>query len=219
LHIVDATTIRAKVDLLRIRDEHRKQDPKKDISKDDINKGSPDKDAKFGYNPSTKGSVYGYKGYIKMDKDSEIIISSTVDTANEQESTHLQELLNSAKKPDVVITDKAYDTPNNQKLLKSRNIISGIIRKRVTKTNVTGCFYQGTPQSKEEVSLLSKTRQSIEHKIAELKRWHNLKNARFWGLLKTKTQMFLTCIAVNLKRIVRIIGKSVSPPVLLTTVA
>jgi IS5 family transposase len=217
MHIIDATVMKAKVDVTRIRDDHhRTGGGESGVSKSEIKEKAQDKDAEFGYDSSTKCSTYGYKGYVEMDKDSEIIVSSDIDTANEQEGPHLRTFLEHALVlPGTMLGDKAYDSPRNQDMLKSKNITSGILRKRTGNLPVLhrGCFARQDPQSREEITALSRQRQVIEHKIAEIKRWHNLRAARFLGIVKAKIQMFLTCIAVNLKRIVKILlGRGLSPP-------
>ncbi|MFH1369438.1 MAG: IS5 family transposase [Elusimicrobiota bacterium] len=212
LHIVDATTIKAKVDIFRIHHKHDHEYPNNDVSPQDMVKHSPDKDARFGYS-TMEGMIYGYKGYVQMDKDSEIIVSSTVDSANKQEYNHLEELIDgTVEKPEALTADKAYDTRQVNELLIRKDIRSGVIHKKEPKKPVAGIFYQKTPRPKEEELYFKRKRLAVEHKIAELKRWHNLRFARFIGLIKTKIQMFLTCIAVNVKRIVKLISQGISPP-------
>ncbi len=54
-------------------------------------------------------------------------------------------------------------------------------------------------------------RSKIERKVAELKRFHGLKEARYWGLAKVATQFTLTAITCNLKRMVKLLFHSVCP--------
>ncbi len=51
---------------------------------------------------------------------------------------------------------------------------------------------------------LKKKRPSIEHKFAEGKKYHGMGRARYWGLDKMRIQVFMTAIAINLKRMVRL---------------
>jgi IS5 family transposase len=221
LHLVDATAIRAKVDTWRIRNAYGKSkesdddnEPKDPDNKTDyIQKNSPDKDARIGHCSANK-TVYGYKGYIQMDKDSELIVSTTIDPANNQEALHLKELVENevAGNPKMLAADKAYDTNENHNYLESKNIVSGILKRRIRRKDSNGNYYFEHRQSQEQQSAIAKVRSSIEHKIAELKRWHYLRQARFLGLAKMKIQMLLSCMAVNVKRMVAIISQNVSPP-------
>lgn len=207
LHIVDATSIRAKVDTWRIKRLSSGKEKDKYIDHN-----SPDQDARIGH-VSPKQTVYGYKGYLRMDRASEIIVSQTVSPANLQEANHLPSLLDQAP-PNEICGDRAYDTPHNQQVLKDNKVHSSILRKQpTTKKQLRGCFYNPpSKQPKRTIRRIKRIRNSIEHKIAELKRWHGLGVCRYWSLVKTKIQHTLTCIAVNLKRIVKILFESLAPP-------
>ncbi len=225
LHIVDATAVRAKVDLMRVRSKWSKE--RKDKGSDSgpnkpppdfVGNHSPDPNARFGHTSPTK-KVYGYKAYIQMDEGSEFIVSATVDPANQQEANHLPELLEAfpaLTRPKKLLADKAYDTPQNHQYLQDAGIESGILRKRLPKNKVLrGCFAQSHNQSREEFISLAKRRAQVEHKIADLKHWHHLRVARYWGLAKMKIQLFLTATAVNLKRMIKILNWNLAPPQLL----
>lgn len=45
-----------------------------------------------------------------------------------------------------------------------------------------------------------RVRALIEPKNGELARWHGLRRARYWELVKTKLQAIITTLAVNFKR-------------------
>ena len=223
LHIVDATAVRAKVDLFRLRN-HASSKNKKDSqdpplpstpppsSHEFISQYSLDPQARFGHTSPTK-KVLGYKAYIQMDESSEIIVSATADSANQQEANHLPELLSQIPKsytPTILLADKAYDTFPNQAHLQELGIASGILLKRLPRKNPLQPprFAGGRFQSNSEFRALAKRRCRIEHKIAEIKRWHSLRVARFWGLAKTKIQTLLSCTVVNLKRMVKLLTYS-----------
>ena len=58
---------------------------------------------------------------------------------------------------------------------------------------------------KPEIIVAQRERPKIERKFAELKRFHGLKEARYWGLAKMAIQFTMTAIACNLKRIVKLL--------------
>ena len=60
-------------------------------------------------------------------------------------------------------------------------------------------------QMKPEIIAAQRERPKIERKFAELKRFHGLKEARYWGLAKMAIQFTMTAIACNLKRIVKLL--------------
>jgi len=55
--------------------------------------------------------------------------------------------------------------------------------------------------------LLPRERPKIERKFADLKRFHGLREARYWGLAKMAIQFTLTAIACNLKRMLRLLSR------------
>jgi IS5 family transposase len=67
-----------------------------------------------------------------------------------------------------------------------------------------------------ELVAAQRERPKIERKFAELKRFHGLKEARYWGLAKTAIQFTMTAITCNLKRIVKLLfhqnGSEISNP-------
>ena len=70
-------------------------------------------------------------------------------------------------------------------------------------------YYEHNQWTKtEEFKTGYKKRAQIEPKNAELKRFHGLDRARGYGLKSVSTQTKLTIIAVNLKRICKLISAS-----------
>lgn len=69
-------------------------------------------------------------------------------------------------------------------------------------------IYEKYAQKQKTTEFLEKykSRASIENKNAEMKRFHGLFRAKGYGLKSMQTQAKLTALAVNLKRIVRIIS-------------
>ncbi len=49
-------------------------------------------------------------------------------------------------------------------------------------------------------------RSKIEPKQLEMKRFHGLKKAKYWGLSKVNIQTTITGIVVNVKRLVNVVG-------------
>jgi IS5 family transposase len=143
-----------------------------------------------------------------MDKESEIITSVAVAPANWQEANMLAKLLDGSPPAKSICGDKAFDTPQNHLLLEQLNIRSLILPKQ-PKTNkkLSGCFFnQLRKLSSKTIKLISKLRSNIEHKIAQLKKYYSLAKCRYWGLIKTKIQAFLSCITANLRRIILLLS-------------
>ena len=62
--------------------------------------------------------------------------------------------------------------------------------------------YNKTTEFKEDM----KGRSKIEPKQAEMKRFHGLKRAKYWGLSKVNIQTTITGIVVNVKRLANVVG-------------
>jgi IS5 family transposase len=193
LRIIDATDLQAKVDLFRLPAAAPGTPPSEAP-------GSPDPDVRFGRKSANK-SFYGYKEHIAIDADSELITAVAVTPGNVADSEVFIPLVD--RQAREVTADKGYDTNANHQELKDRGQRSSIIiKKNRTAPQVIG---QANPNSQRE-------RLNIERKFAEQKRYHGLGVARYWGLLKVSVQALLTCIAVNCKRMVKLMSQLGSPP-------
>lgn len=197
LHIVDTTHVQAKVDLFKLKKEHEKEEPDKYV---DNNTADPD--ARFGRKTKNK-RFYGYKQHLRMDAESEIIVQQHVTPGNEADKKHLGNLLSESTEPGVITADKGYDSRQNHKLLLEHGIRNGIIPSK----------HKRTYNFAKRISKVARQyRVLIEHKFAELKRWHSLTKARYWGLTKITIQCLLSSVVVNCKKIVARLGSLTSPP-------
>lgn len=193
LQIIDSTHIEARVDLFRLKKEHKKEE----FDKTYVDRQSPDRDASFGH--KTKNKIfYGYKAHCSMDADSLIITDCITTPGNEPDGDKLPQLIRGS--PKDVTADKSYDSNDNHNELRDRGIHSSIILKdnRVD------------PEILNLVNIESqKERPKIEPKFSEEKNRHGMKKCRYWGLLKTKIQVLMCCIVVNLKRIVKLVSLAI----------
>ena len=183
LRIIDATHLAAKVDLFRLSGS----------DEGEIAPKSPDPDARFG-RKSKRNSFYGYKEHAAIDADSELITAVEVTPGNVADSEVFAPLVEPEARD--VTADKGYDTNANHEKLKACGQRSSIIIKK-NRTD-PGIIGQANPQSQRE-------RRNIERKFAEQKKHHGLATARYWGLAKVKTQVLLTCIVVNCKKMARLV--------------
>lgn len=192
LSIVDSTHVKAKVDTFKMetRAEH-----------------TPDKDARYGYKAKNK-PFFGYKAHTGIDADSELITKVETTPGNVYDGDVFRKIVDD--KSQMVTADKAYDSKKNHRLLKRKRKRSAIIIKK----NRKGKRLKKN-QMKAEVIAAQRERPKIERKFAELKRYHGLAVARYWGLTKIAIQHLMAAITCNLKRIVKLIigqnGKAFVP--------
>ena len=182
LSIVDSTDVKAKVDTFKIKDNPDT---------------SPDKDARYGYK-SEKEPFYGYKAHASMDCDSEIITKLDATPGNTHDGKEFPKIVDAQSR--MTTADKAYDSNKNHRLLKRNRTTLAIIIKKNRKSSRLKKH-----QMKPEIIAAQKERSKIERKFAELKRFHGLKEARYWSLAKMAIQFTMTVIACNLKRMVKLL--------------
>ena len=165
LHIIDSTHIAARVDLFRLKKEHKGKGSGDD---DDhyVDRHSPDPDARFG-RKSKKKSFYGYKAHKVEDADSEFIVQVKTTPGNVHDGTQLPALIDDRGRE--ATGDKAYDSEANHAHLAVVGVTSGIIRR------------QRRPGAR---GILAGSGPKIERKFSEGKNRHGLNKARYWGLAK-----------------------------------
>jgi IS5 family transposase len=189
LSIVDSTHIKAKVDTFKMQNT---TDPVKD------------RDAKYGYKTQNK-SFFGYKAHTGLDADSELITKVETTPGNVHDGEVFPKVIDD--KAETVTADKAYDSKKNHRLLKRKKKTSAIIVKKNRKSKRLK-----KNQMKAEVIAAQRERPKIERKFAELKRYHGLAVARYWGLSKASIQSFMAAITCNLKRMVKLIFQQNGKP-------
>ena len=184
LHIIDSTHISARVDLFRLKKEHKSKGGDDDDHY--VDRHSPDPDARFG-RKSKKKSFYGYKAHKVEDADSEFIVKVKTTPGNEPDGNQLPALIDGHA--GEATGDKAYDSKSNHAHLAEMGVTSGIIRRQRR---------PGRPRNSR------RERPKIERKFSEGKNRHGLDKARYWGLAKVSIQSFMTAIVLNLKRLVKL---------------
>jgi IS5 family transposase len=193
LAIVDSTDVRAKVDTFKI-----KGNPD----------AAPDQDARPGYKSKTK-PFFGYKVHASLDADSEIITKLDTTPGNTHDGKEFPQVVDTRSR--MTTADKAYDSRKNHRLLQRNRTTSAIIIKKNRRSSRLRKH-----QMRAEIVAVQRERPKIERKFAELKRFHGLKEARYWGLAKTAIQFTMTAITCNLKRIVKLLfyqnGSEISNP-------
>ena len=182
LSIVDSTHVKAKVDTFKIKDNPD---------------ASPDKDARHGYK-SKKKPFFGYKAHASMDADSELITKLSSSPGNVSDGKEFPMVVDT--KAGMTTADKAYDSNKNHRLLRKKKSISAIIVKKNRKGRRLRKH-----QVKPEIIAAHRERAKIERKFAELKRFHGLEKARYWGLDKMSIQFIMTAITCNLKRMIKLL--------------
>jgi len=182
LSIVDSTHVKAKVDTFRMQTNPDKV---------------KDKDARYGYKTQNK-PFFGYKSHTGIDADSGIITKVDTTPGNVHDGDVFRKVVD--EKAQTVTADKAYDSKKNHRLLKKKHKKSAIIIKKNRKSKRLK-----KNQMTTEIIAAQRERPKIERKFAELKRYHTLAVARYWGLAKMSIQNLMAAICCNLKRMVKLV--------------
>ena len=181
LSIVDSTHVKARIDTFKLQ-----SDPD----------GVADKDARYGYKSKDK-PFFGYKAHASIDADSGMITKLETTPGNVYDGKVFLKVVDT--KADMVTADKAYDSKKNHQFLKRNKKISAIIIKKNRKSKRLKKH-----QMKAEIVAAQRERRKIESKFAELKRFHGLREARYWGRAKMAIQSFMTALVCNLKRLIKL---------------
>jgi IS5 family transposase len=206
LSLVDATAIKAKVDIYKLKKPQDGGD-----SPNGSGPGSgpgpsgssgPDPDARWG-KKSEKKPFFGYKAHAAVDDGSELITKIEVSPADVHDGAFFPEVHDPCA--EGVTADKAYDSAANFALIRESGQRPAIIprKKRGKERGQVRGRYDDFERAYYYCK--KKCRPHIEHKFAEGKLWHGLGRARYWGLAKLRVQVFLTALALNLKRLVSLV--------------
>ncbi len=107
---------------------------------------------------------------------------------------------------DTVAADKGYDDGENHYYLGQRGINSAIrLNKRRTQkkdAHKEGCLrLEASPAYQAGL----KERYQIERKFGEARKWHGFMRCRYIGHIRHGIQSYLTFMALNLKRLVKLL--------------
>jgi IS5 family transposase len=153
---------------------------------------------------------HGYKTHASLNAESELITSVTVTPGNAFDGHFLQGLIEKDLADHIpvntVAADRGYDDSRNHYWLERTGIQSAI------------CLHNYRTQKKDvnkEIWLEMKTnpayraglkeRYKIERKFGESKQQHGLGRCRYRGLDRYEIQSLLTVMALNLKRMVKLL--------------
>jgi len=211
IQLVDSTHTEANVNV-----------PKDDRRRDKEGKWARDRDAQWGVKHRRKrrdaeGRVvmqpeyfYGYKGHTSMNAEAEMITSVVVTGGKVYDGHQFAKLVEQDMErlvpAHIYAADRGYDSGDNHYLLEILGLHSAIKLKRnrthkKDKNKEVWWALLGTP----EYQVGQKERYKIERKYGEAKQYHGLRRCRYLGRLRYAIQLYLTVIALNLKRMVKLL--------------
>lgn len=210
LQVVDSTHSVANVDVSE--DDRRRKE----------GKGPRDPDARWGAKgkvqvrrPDGEGEMrtkyfYGYKQHISLNAATGIVTAAVHTSGEAADGKQLAELVRKDEEvgveAEVYVGDRGYDDGDNHEMLEAKGKKSAL---RLNKYRT-----QKKDRNKEKwvkmvgsaaYELGQKERYKVEQKIAEGKRYHGLGRCQYIGKVRYAIQGYLTLIALNIKRMVKLL--------------
>jgi len=150
---------------------------------------------------------HGYKTHVSMDTATRVITSLTTSGGVESDGAQMQQLMALDKAvgvpAEIYTADRAYDNGDNHKALEDAKKGDAIKERAIRTEKKDGnkqkwIEKQAAPEYQEGL----KQRYRIEAKFGEAKAWHGFDRSRYRGRPGHIAQAFLTCLVLNLKRII-----------------
>jgi IS5 family transposase len=210
LQIVDSVHVVADVNVGKDRQRQREGEPPRD--KDAVWGAKGDKIVETGYGREKKTEYfYGYKDQVSLNAESEFVTSVIPGWADDYDGHKLKNLVEKdlAKGIDIetVTGDKGYDDGENHYYLEQRGINSAIRlnRRRTQKKDANTDKWLKLMESEAYQQGLEE-RYKIERKFGEARKWHGFSRCRYLGFIRHAIQTYLTFMALNLKRLVKLLA-------------
>ena len=153
---------------------------------------------------------YGYKAHMSMNAQAEMITSVIVTAGNAYDGHQFAKLVERDRQQlvpaRIYAADRGYDDGENHYLLEKQGLHSAIKlhdyrTKKKDKNKQVWVELLASP--KYEAG--QKERYKIERKYGEAKEYHGLRRCRYVGRLRYAIQVYLTVIALNVKRMVKLL--------------
>lgn len=194
----------------------------KDDSRQKKGKGPRDPDAHWGVKgkkvvrneagekQQQREYFYGYKTHLSLNAETGLITSLEVSSGEAYDGHYLRPLVEQELKQrlpvEVYAGDRGYDDGENHEFLWQRGLKSALKLKR-TRTQ------KKDPNKGPWLKLLEdpdyqaglKERYKVERKFGEAKLWHGFRRCRYLRLVRYGVQSCLTAMALNLKRLVKLL--------------
>jgi len=210
LQVVDSVHLVADVNLGK--DRQRQREGKQPRDKDATWGAKGDKVVvdKDGKRHKEKQYFYGYKDQVSLNARTELVTSVIPGHANDYDGHKLKKLVEKDLRKGIevgtVAGDKGYDDGDNHYYLGDKGINSAIRLNsyRTQKKDKNKEGWLELKQSQEYTEGL-KERYKVERKFGEARKWHGFTRCRYIGFIRHAIQSYLTFMALNLKRLAKLL--------------
>jgi len=210
LQIVDSVHLIADVNLAKDKQRQKEGQPPRDKDATWGAKGSRVVVGKDGEKHKETRYFYGYKDQVSLNASTELVTSVIPGRGYDYDGHKFKKLvdkdLGKGIEVGTVAGDKGYDDGDNHYYLKGRGINSAIRlnNHRTQKQDKNKEGWLELKQSQEYAAGL-KERYKVERKFGEARKWHGFSRCRYTGFVRHAIQSYLTFMAVNLKRLVKLL--------------
>jgi len=202
IQVVDSVHTIADVNLAKDERRRREGKPPRDADATWGAKGEKGKHTQY---------FYGYKDQVSLNAETQIVTTVKPGYANEYDGHYLSHLvekdMKKGIKPETVAADKGYDDGENHYYLEQKGMHSAIRLNayRTQKKDKNKGVWIELKESREYQEGL-RERYKVERKLGEARKWHGFSRCRYVGLLRHAIQLYLTFMALNLKRLVKLMS-------------
>ena len=157
-----------------------------------------------------KQYYYGYKDQVSLNASSELVTSVIPGYANDYDGHKLRKLVEKDLRKGIevgtVAGDKGYDDGDNHYYLGDKGINSAI-RLNNYRTQKKDKNKEGWLELKQSQAYTEglRERYKVERKFGEARKWHGFRQCRYVGFIRHAIQTYLTFMALNLKRLVKLL--------------
>jgi IS5 family transposase len=154
---------------------------------------------------------YGFKDQVSLNAENEIVTSIVPGWANDYDGHKFKKLVEQdlvkGMPVGIVTADKGYDDGDNHYYLDRLGISSAIILNR-RRTEKRDKHKEGWLKLLESTDYQQgvKERYKIERKFGEARKWHGFMRCRYLGFRRHSIQSYFTFMALNLKRLVKLLS-------------
>jgi transposase, IS5 family len=161
------------------------------------------KDIEASWTKKHRKSYFGYKLSANTDKKYKLIRKIKISTADEHDTQHLEDVLDSGNTSRTLYADKGYIDKKREKRLKAKGWQVNIQRKAAKNKPLSAC-------QKRRNTRIAKTRARVEHVFASLEQLGG-KGLRSIGLARATLQLNFKAATYNLRRLCSLITLGYKP--------
>jgi IS5 family transposase len=209
LQVVDSVHVVADVNISKDRQRQKQGKLPRDKDAGWGAKGDKLVETEHGKEKKTE-YFYGYKDQVSLNAESELVTSVIPGWANDYDGHKLKSLVEKDMLKGLAVGtvagDKGYDDGDNHYYLKQKGINSAIrLNSRRTGKKDGNKEQWVKLMGSQEYQQGLRERYKVERKFGEAKKWHGFTRCRYLGFVTHAIQSYLTFMALNLKRLVKLL--------------